>query len=190
LELAVSAGLVVEDERRQLRPQLAEAVPSIENGLWRLLTDRRMETSLRLREGVRWHDRTPLTAEDLVFSAKVAQDKELPDFGNLALNSVESVEAADPRTITVRWKTPYIEADTLFSTAVAVALPRHLLEKSYLEDKAGFTQTSFWTTEFVGSGPYKLREWQTASYAILEAFGGEQPRGQRGRAERGDRGRL
>lgn len=170
IEQAVSAGLVAVDDRRQLRPQLAEAMPTVENGLWQLLPDGRMETSWRLREGVRWHDGTPLTAEDLTFSARVAQDKDLPAFGNLALKSVESVEAVDARTVIVRWKQPYIEADTLFSTAVAVPLPRHLLETPYLDEKASFTQIPFWTTEFVSSGPFKLREWQTASYAILEAF--------------------
>src|SRR5205823_5262103 len=48
-------------------PLLAEAAPSIENGLWKLLPDGRMETTTVIRQGARWHDGTPVTAEDAVF---------------------------------------------------------------------------------------------------------------------------
>src|SRR6266545_1802406 len=61
LEQLVHAGLSINDHRGVLQPQLAEAVPSIENGLWKLLPDGRMETTWRLRDGVRWHDGTALT---------------------------------------------------------------------------------------------------------------------------------
>src|SRR5262245_34801231 len=60
----VQAGLTVVGDQRARRPMLAEAVPSLDNGLWKLLPDGRMETTWRLRESARWHDGTPLTAED------------------------------------------------------------------------------------------------------------------------------
>ncbi len=82
-ELALS-GLTTQDNLGVLRPQLAEAVPSVDNGLWRVLPDGRMETTWRIREGARWHDGAPLTAQDLLFSAQVGQDRELPEFGNVA----------------------------------------------------------------------------------------------------------
>src|SRR5581483_11972924 len=45
LEALVSAGLANVNDRGLLHPQLAEDVPTIENGLWRVLPDGRMETT-------------------------------------------------------------------------------------------------------------------------------------------------
>jgi hypothetical protein len=51
-----SGGLIVLDETNAVRAQLGEAVPSIENGLWKVLSDGRMELTWRIRDGARWHD--------------------------------------------------------------------------------------------------------------------------------------
>src|SRR5437762_2574757 len=50
IEKLVHAGLGVQDDLDQLHPTLAEAIPSLENGLWLLLPDGRMETTWRIRE--------------------------------------------------------------------------------------------------------------------------------------------
>src|SRR5437588_4685077 len=63
LERLVNAGLTVLDPDGNLHPRLAEAVPSIENGLWRVFPDGRMETTWHIREGARWQDGQPLTAD-------------------------------------------------------------------------------------------------------------------------------
>src|SRR5436309_8098315 len=57
-----SAGLVVMDDKDALRPQLSDAIPSVENGLWIVSPDGRMETTWRIREGARWHDGRPMTS--------------------------------------------------------------------------------------------------------------------------------
>src|SRR5262245_31288600 len=64
IDLLVSAGLGLLDSAGQHRPQLAESVPTIENGQWKVFPDGRMETSFRLRHDAVWHDGTPFTAED------------------------------------------------------------------------------------------------------------------------------
>src|SRR5438034_7030026 len=56
IEDLVNAGLAVMTNEGKLRPELAEAVPSVENGRWRLFPDGRMETTWQLRPGIRWHD--------------------------------------------------------------------------------------------------------------------------------------
>src|SRR2546423_777476 len=48
LEQLVHAGLTIADDRAVLRPQLAEAVPSTDNGTWRVFPDGRMETTWKL----------------------------------------------------------------------------------------------------------------------------------------------
>lgn len=175
LEQLVHAGLGVEDDLGNIRPQLAEAVPSLENGLWRLSPDGRMETTWRIREGATWHDGTPFTADDILFTARVGQDKDLALFGQLAYDSVEAVEAPDPKTVVVRWSRPFIEADTMFSGVgnfQAVPLPRHLLEQPYLENKGNFLNLSYWNEAYVGAGPFRLKEWVQGSHATVEAYEG------------------
>ena len=169
----LAAGLTLDDEAGDRRAVLAEAVPSTQNGTWKVFPDGRMETTWRLREGTRWHDGQPLTSEDLLFTATLGRDRELPELYDPAFDLVERVEALDRRTVVVTWKQPFIEADTLFSFArmrVTVPFPRHLLERPYLESKATLEALPYWTTELISSGPFRLREWVVSNYARLEAF--------------------
>ncbi len=172
VENLLTAGLVMADADASLRPRLAEAVPTIENGRWKLLPDGRMETTWRLRSGVVWHDGTPITAEDLVFTTVVARDRELAIVDDPAYEYVETVVAPDAATLVVTWSRPFIEADTLLSragTTQVLPMPRHLLEAAYQQDKAGFLQLPFWNEGYVGAGPFKLREWVTDSHLVVEA---------------------
>ena len=170
VEELVLSGLTTDDNRGVLRAVLAEAVPTVDSGRWLVHPDGRMEMSWRIREGARWHDSTPLTAEDLVFAARVGQDRDIPEFGDVGFSFVESVEAVDPRTVRVTWKSPFIEADRMFGTrAFASPMPRHLLERPYIENKAGFTQLPYWSDEFVGTGPFRVREFARGSHLLLEA---------------------
>lgn len=165
LRTLLHAGLASPDELNVLRPRLAEALPSLENGLWKLLPDGRMQTTWKIRATAQWHDGAAFTSDDVLFTSQVAQDPGLPAFRDAAYQLVQSVEAVDPVTVLVTWKEPYINAGQIF----AFPLPRHLLEASAREDKANFTQTPYWSQEFVGTGPFKLREWVPSDHILLEA---------------------
>jgi peptide/nickel transport system substrate-binding protein len=169
LEEMVSAGLTVLDDNGRRRPQLAESVPTVESGLWKLMPDGRMETTWRLKNNVKWHDGTPVTADDLVFTVNVGRDRDLPALGNAGYNSLESVQATDSRTVVATWSRPFIQADGLFTYDFALPLPRHLLEKPYLEDKGSFLNVPYWTSEFVGNGAYRVRDWSEGSHMIMVA---------------------
>lgn len=64
----VHTALTALDNKGVLQPRLAEAVPSLENGLWKVFPDGRMETTWKLKPGLRWHDGTPFTSDDLLFT--------------------------------------------------------------------------------------------------------------------------
>jgi peptide/nickel transport system substrate-binding protein len=164
-------GLNVTDNAGVYHPALGEAVPSVENGLWTVYADGTMETTHPIRAGATWHDGTPFTADDLVFSATVARDRELPLFRNRAFDFVERVEAAGPQAVRVTWSRLYIDADTMFSVA-ARALPQHLLREPYATAKASFTDLRYWTDDFVGLGPYRVREFLRGSHLTLTAVDG------------------
>jgi len=167
LEQLVNTGLTVPDDRGVLQPRLVEEVPSVENGLWRIAADGQTETIWRLKHGVQWHDGAAFSAEDLLFSVRIAQDGDLPLIPRVGYELIDAIVAPDPQTVTVRWKRPFIEADALFGPRDL--LPRHGLERTYAEDKEAFVHHPFWSTEYVGLGPFKLREFERGSHLILDA---------------------
>jgi peptide/nickel transport system substrate-binding protein len=168
IEMMIHTGLSVADDQAEQQPVLAESVPSVENGLWKVMPDGRMETTWKIRQGAKWQDGTALTAEDLVFTAQVI--RELPEFHEVAFGSIDAVTAPDPRTVVVTWTKPFIWAHTMFSGTRGVPQPKHLLEKSFLEDKASYTQLPFWTDTYVGAGAYKIRDFVRGSHMVITAF--------------------
>src|SRR3954452_12035656 len=124
--------------------QLAEQEPTVENGLWRVLPDGRMETTWKVRPTAQWHDGVPFTTDDLLFTATVERDREveIPPYAEYDL--IEAITAPDAHTITVTWKRPYIDADGLFSYRNAgLPIPKHTLERSFGDDRSTFTSLPY-----------------------------------------------
>jgi len=170
IEDLVNAGLAIFGERDVLRTQLAEAVPSAENGLWRLFPDGRMETTWKIKPNARWHDGTPFSSQDLVFTAAVVADPEIAVLRDVAYTFIGAVEAPDAQTITVKWKQPFIEADAMFTRQLAQPMPRHLLERTYTESKSTFTEHPYFSIDFVGTGPFRVQELVGGSHLLLRAY--------------------
>lgn len=173
VEGLVHAGLSQLDNTGAMQPELAEVMPTTANGLWKVFADGRMETTWRIREGAFWQDGTPFTSDDLLFTATVGRDPELPLMRNSGLALVERMSAPDARTLVVEWRQPFIDADALFTASGSVQhlpLPKHLLETAYLEDKGTFEALSYWGVDFVGLGPYRVKEWTQGSSLILQAY--------------------
>ena len=82
---------------------------------------------------------------------------------------MDAVEVTDPQTVVVKWREPFIEADTMFSPDVVMPMARHLLEQTYTQDKPNFLTHSYWRDEFVGTGPYRLVEWAPGTHLLLRA---------------------
>ncbi len=169
LEELLHAGMSVLDGQGRLKPQLAESVPTLENGLWKVAADGRMETTWKIRPGASWHDGTPFTSDDLVFTATVVRDRELAMLGNPLYSAIERVENPDPRTLTIVWPRPSVNADMMFTRLRAMPYPKHLLERTYLDNKAAFTDVPYWGDDYVGAGPFKLKEFVRGSHLVLEA---------------------
>jgi peptide/nickel transport system substrate-binding protein len=168
-EKLMHVGLLLRDDKGEFHPALAETIPTVENGLWRVLPDGRMTTTWKIRPNAAWHDGAPFTAEDLVFTATVVMDKALPEFGDIAFDAVEGVDAVDAHTLTVRWSKPFIWANGLFSDTTGLPHPKHLLERVYLEDKASYTSVPQWSEAYTGTGAFRMREFVRSSHMIVEA---------------------
>jgi len=149
VEPLIIVGLTAADNVGQLRPILAMDAPTIENGNWRLFPDGLMETTWRIRDGAVWHDGQPISAEDFAFTAAVVQDASLAALRDARYRFIESVDTPDARTVVVRWKQPFVEADAMFGGDLALPLPSHLLGTPFAESKASAGGLPYWCAEFV-----------------------------------------
>lgn len=87
--------LVEPDENLQMQPALAES--------WETSPDQ-LTWTFRLRPGVTFHDGTPLSADDVVYSYRRIIDEELTNSDKFS--SVSAVEAPDPSTVIIRVDRP------------------------------------------------------------------------------------
>lgn len=172
-EIATGLGLVYEslmtsslDEISTMYGLLAEALRYPEDYSW---------VEYRLREGARWHDGEPVTAEDVVWSFD--RIVELNPQQRFYYQHVEAAEALDERTIrfsfdeTGNKELPHIVGQLL-------VMPRHWWTGTDAEgnerDIAGST-----LEPPLGSGPYRLTEFSPGSATTFERvedyWGADQP---------------
>lgn len=146
ISLHIFEALVSQDEHQLLRPALATG--------WRAIDERTWE--FKLREGVRFHDGSPFTADDVVFSLeRVARVPNAPSPFTHFTRQIAEVEVVDPLTIRVRAAGP------------APLLPRDLSAIRILSRKAasgpapeGKTTEQLNRGEgLAGTGPFRFVSW-------------------------------
>ncbi len=161
--------LVVMRADARPEPRLLAELPSLEKGTWKVLPDGKMETLWKLRTDAFWHDQTPLTAEDIVFSIQVNRDPEVPNPYQAVPRLIEAAEAVGSHTVRVTWSETYPYADQLEDTQL-IPVARHLVERPYREAKDTLLSQPHFSEEWVGLGPYKLVQWVRGSHMELAAF--------------------
>src|SRR5581483_5289163 len=60
--------------------------------------------------------------------------------------------------------------DQLFTQRLGLPVPKHILETPYTPDKASLLENPFWTTGYVGMGPFQLNDFVRGSHMKLAAF--------------------
>jgi len=143
--------LVAMDSNFTIRPQMAD---------WKI-SDDRLTYTFTLREGLKWHDGTPVTAEDCVASLK--RWAAVDGMGQKLMDFTASLEATDAKIITLKLREPYglvLEALGKPSTLVPFMMPKRLAETP--PDRA--------IPEQIGSGPFKFiqAEFQPGVKAVYE----------------------
>jgi peptide/nickel transport system substrate-binding protein len=174
ITLAMFTSRLVGLDRGEPYAVLSANVPELEGDTWRVFPDGRMETTFRLRPGLTWHDGAPLTADDFVFTQRLNIARF--DLG-LSVSSIvpaehraiEAISAPDTQTLLIHWRTPYAEAYTPALKVVA----RHILEEPLNSGEAHQVGSHpYWTTEYVGLGPYRLNRWEPGAFLEGAAFEG------------------
>ena len=159
--------LTVQSYRDESVPQLAAELPAADRGTWLVRADGSMDVTWKLRPNVRWHDGTPFTSDDMLFSYQLYKDPEHSSAYTAMLNQMTGAEALDPHTYVVR----YARADARALQAEGlVPLPRHILEPIYLNDRPNFINSARFSHEWIGLGAYKLARWEPGSHLELDRF--------------------
>ncbi len=139
--------LVKLNQKLEFEPVLAESVEAA--------PDFRSYT-LRLRQGVTWHDGKPLTADDLVFSIEKYWK---PMSMGVALKALEGAEKLDGRTVRMRFATPVPDffLQSLLANSGGLVIPKHIYE-------VGEILTNPANNKPIGTGPFVVKEWARGSH--------------------------
>jgi peptide/nickel transport system substrate-binding protein len=143
--------LLATDSSFKVQPQMAD---------WKV-SDDKLTYTFTLRDGLKWHDGAPVTAEDCVASLK--RWGRVDNMGQKLMDFTASMEAQDAKTIVLKLKEPYglvLESIAKPSSYVPFMMPKRLAE----------TPAGQQIPEQIGSGPFKFvkTEFQPGVKAVYE----------------------
>jgi len=143
--------LLATDANFKVQPQMAD---------WKV-SDDKLTYTFTLRDGLKWHDGPPVTAEDCV--ASLQRWGKVDGMGQKLMEYTASIEAPDAKTIALKLKQPYglvLETIGKPSSVVPFMMPKRLAE----------TPPTKQIAEQIGSGPFKFvkGEFQPGVKAVYE----------------------
>jgi peptide/nickel transport system substrate-binding protein len=165
-----NAYLTTYNSQDDIVPWLAPAVPSLDDGTWKVLEDGRMQVTWKLRPDITWHDGADLTSADLRFSWEIGKDLTTGVASQSIAHYVDDVATPDRQTAIFTWAAAS-PLGALAGVREFDVLPRHVLGDA---ERAGLSDTAYFTdpAQFIGSGPYRPLSWVVGNSLTLEAFGG------------------
>ncbi len=133
-----------------IKPLLATA--------WTQVDDKTIDFTLR--SGVTFHDETPLTADDVVYTINLVSSPDSKVSVPTNTNWIESAEKTGPLSVRVRLKKPNPAAFEYFALVVPI-YPKAYREKVGAE---GYAKAP------IGSGPYRISKWEAGKEITFERF--------------------
>jgi peptide/nickel transport system substrate-binding protein len=163
ISTCVIEGLTTTDERMQIVPLLATEVPTLENHGVALLPDGRMDVTWHLRPGVKWHDGVPFTSADVKFTVDAINSPVYNPESTDGFDRIDRVDTPDSLTAIVHYKEVYAPYALQFERG---ALPKHVLQGRDIDRAQDYSRNP------IGTGPYRVAEWKTGEYILLERVPG------------------
>lgn len=161
LLLHIFESLVAVDANGKMNPGLAAS--------WKAVDDLKWE--FKLRKNVRWHDGSPFTAEDVVFTLKrIPNVPNSPSSFATFTKPIIDIKIIDPHTLIFKTATPHVLLPSDL-TSVRIVSKLHG-EKATTEDYNSGRAA-------IGTGPYKFVEYIPNQRVVVNAnygyWGGEEP---------------
>ncbi len=130
-------------------PGLAESWKGSKDGLtW----------TYKLRDGLKWSDGQPLTAEDIAWTVNTSRDEEWINHSATTVNI--DATAKDDTTLVLKSKVP----DPKLPTMDVYILPKHIWGKMNADKRGKYA-----ATDGVGSGPFVLEKFEKGQFARFKA---------------------
>ncbi|MGB5760550.1 MAG: ABC transporter substrate-binding protein, partial [Acidimicrobiales bacterium] len=150
----VNASPLLLDENYEPQPYLAESWEVSDDGL---------TVTLNLRDNAVFHDGVPITSEDVAFS--IFTSKENHPFKPM-FEPVESVDTSDPLKAVITLSKPHPAILIAMSPGLLPIIPKHIFDDG--QDMQTHPRNG--GADFVGSGPFRVVEYDAAELVRLEKF--------------------
>ncbi|MEO8101711.1 MAG: ABC transporter substrate-binding protein [Betaproteobacteria bacterium] len=140
------------DEKLVPRPQLAVSWKNLDNLTW----------EIKLRKGVLFHDGSPFTADDVIFTwERVPNVPNSPNSFSQFTRNVEKIIKLDDHTIQMKTvvPVPMLPNDLANVLIVSASAARGMTTQDFNSGKAA-----------IGTGPYRLVEWKNGEQLVVERF--------------------
>ena len=137
------------------------------NGLCESVTanDDASEFTLKLKDGLKWHDGEPLTADDVVFTMQVLVDEsQNVPYSSYGYVDGKAVEAEKVDDLTVKLTLGSSSAGFLGGLSQVYCIPKHIYEGV---DNIGSSELN---DNPVGNGPFKFEEYKSGEYYKVTKF--------------------
>lgn len=146
LSALIYSGLLRNDGKNGLIPDLAESYTVSPDGL---------QYTFKMKPNIKWHDGKKVTASDVVFTIKTAQDSRMKSSRRASWDGV-GVEEIDDLTVRFTLRKPY--APFLENTTMGI-LPEHIWKTIEFNR----FDTNKYNREPIGTGPYKISSIETTT---------------------------
>ena len=162
LASAVTETLVRRDAHDELIPRLAEAVPTLENGGLRVVTDDfdapdgRLVATFRLRDA-KWQDGEPITAGDVRFAWQQDKTATAGTLERWTADRISDVQVIAAREVRVLYRNGERWDDYALGPHV---LPAHRLAQATVEQRTAYAR------EPVHAGAFAIAAWLPGSITL------------------------
>ncbi|MDQ1194405.1 ABC transporter substrate-binding protein [Agrobacterium sp. SORGH_AS 787] len=152
-------SLIKSGNNLELEPGLATSWTAIDDSTW----------EFKLRPGVKFHDGSDFTAEDVKFSIERIPRVAGPNPTTIYVRRVKGVEIVDPLTIRVKTDGP---APNLPNDFIRLFVVSHIAAKDYSDSAEKASEGFNSGKAAIGTGPYKFVSWTPKEQLVLERFDG------------------
>jgi peptide/nickel transport system substrate-binding protein len=153
--------LITVDNDGKILPVLAAEVPSLQNGG---LSQDGKTVTYKLKQGIKWADGTPFSADDVAFTQQFITEKTSSSVSAGSFTTIDKVEALDPATVKITFKEPTGGWFVPFCGSSGQILPRHLLQE-YVGAKAREAPLN---TKLIGTGPWMVDDFKPGDLVVYK----------------------